>query len=139
MNKIKGKVNSDDFSPWEESFQDLLKTMELAKRKHLMNDLTKTIDPPQKILRKHASKSMMSKTLLNMSKINLHSIQDHYCPPIQQEPKQLESRRYSGPRVTFYAKMNPRATGRSKSSLKVNENEENYFIKRSIKESLIRD
>lgn len=120
MNKIKGKVNSDDFSPWEESFNDLFRTLEVAKRQRAIEDLSKTIDQPQPLptLRKKTSKSVMSKTLLSMSKINLHSVEDRYQAPIQEQPKQFESRRYSGPRVTFYAKMNPRGT-RSRSSIKV--------------------
>ena len=38
MNKIKAKINSDDFSPWEDSFNSLLETMEITKRrKHPWN------------------------------------------------------------------------------------------------------
>lgn len=33
MNKIKAKINSDDFSPWEDSFNNLLETISINKLK----------------------------------------------------------------------------------------------------------
>jgi hypothetical protein len=43
MNKLNEKVIADEFSPWEESFNDLFKTMELSKRKKAIQEATRTL------------------------------------------------------------------------------------------------
>ena len=59
----------------------------------------------------------MSRTFLNLSKINLHDSHSHNSY-INSELQHSESRRYSGPRITFYAQMNPKiGPSRSKSCL----------------------
>ena len=56
----------------------------------------------------------MSRTFLNISKINLHNSSNHMY---NEELQHSESRRYAGPRITFYAQMNPKISTRSRSSL----------------------
>lgn len=74
----------------------------------------------------------MSRTLLSISKINLHGSGEHPYVPFQEDNRKSESKRYLGPRVTFYAKMNPRGSHKSKSNLKVEDEYESYFVKKQL-------
>ena len=37
MNKIKAKINFDEFTPWEDSLDNVFRTMELEKKKKPWN------------------------------------------------------------------------------------------------------
>ncbi len=73
MNKIKAQLTIDDFSPWEESFMDVFQTMEIAKKRKSLGGQFKTLEPIKNTFRKESSKQIMNKTLLSVSKINLHN------------------------------------------------------------------
>jgi hypothetical protein len=114
MNKIKAKAKANDFSPWEESFQDVFRTLEHQKHR-TFKEKYETVEPMIKNRRfkvKDIDRRVLNRTSMNISKINLNSAEKQK----EGEP-QRESKRYAGPRISFYASMNPRITCRSKSLL----------------------
>ena len=80
----------------------------------------------------------MSRTFINISKINLHNSSSNIN---NEELEHSESRRYTGPRITFYAQMNPKIGIRSRSSLNPEEQktQQNFFTQKKLTGRVLRD
>lgn len=113
MNKIKAKLpEGEDFSPWEESFINLVSSFNRAsshrpspaRRQYITIDCCKGRSHDRAV----AARRELGRSLLNTSKINLKSKDGTMLEEqllVQQRPS-----RYQGPRLTFYSKMNPKCS-----------------------------
>ena len=121
MNKIKAKLpEREDFSPWEESFINLVSSFHCAntarpspnRKQYLTLDCCKG----HSLDRGAVARRQLGRSLLNTSKINLKGRDGTKLE--EQLLVQQRSSRYQGPRLTFYSKMNPKCTDGSLSSFK---------------------
>lgn len=122
MNKIKAKLpEREDFSPWEESFINLVSSFDRGSISNRASPVRKqylTIDccKGHSHDRVVAVRRELGRSLLNTSKINLKSKDG---TKLEEEMLvQQRSSRYQGPRLTFYSKMNPKCSDGSISSFK---------------------
>lgn len=79
----------------------------------------------------------MTRTSFNISKINLQGASSYP----RQQLQHSESKRYTGPRVSFYAQMNPRMSRRSSSCFDPEEDHssKSYIPKKEMTGKMVRD